>query len=116
MKARQQLPMRMIKTVFPVLLALLLGACDAIEDFSHMGEKQSRMQAYIMDKYGWHADIGWNIHNAELTQVTLVLSAEEVANERVETLQTIAREAVAANFSSRPKAIYVTLVTETADD
>ncbi len=108
--------MRTLTLLLPVVLVLLLSGCDAIEDFSHMGEKQSRMQSYIKEKYGWHADIGWNIHNAELTQVTLVLSAAEVANERVETLQTIAREAVAAVFASQPKAIYVTLVTETGDN
>ncbi len=108
--------MGILKLLPPLGLILLLGACDAIEDFSHMGEKQSRMQAYIMEKYGWHADIGWNIHNAELTQVTLVLSAQEVANERVETLQNIAREAVAEVFASQPKAIYVTLVTASGEN
>lgn len=94
-----------------LLLPLLYG-CDAIEDFQQMGEKQSRVQAMIQEKYGWHVNLGWNIHNAELTQVTLVFSAEEVANERVETLQAIAREAVAEVFVSQPKAIYVTLVTD----
>jgi hypothetical protein len=103
--------MRPYATLLAALLALLLSGCDAFQDFSQMGEKQSRMQALILEKYGWHAQLGWNIHNAELTQVTLVLSADEVANERVETLQTIAREAVAEVFTSQPKAIYLTLVT-----
>ncbi|MCU7807529.1 MAG: hypothetical protein KZQ73_06625 [Candidatus Thiodiazotropha sp. (ex Semelilucina semeliformis)] len=96
-------------------LFLILTGCDAMQDFKQMGEKQSRVQTYIKDKYGWHAEIGWNIHNAELTQVTLVLSADEVANERVETLQAIAKETVGEVFVSTPKAIYVTLVT-TMDD
>ncbi|MCU7850633.1 MAG: hypothetical protein KZQ80_00325 [Candidatus Thiodiazotropha sp. (ex Monitilora ramsayi)] len=98
------------------VLFLILTGCDAIQDFQQMGEKQSRVQAYIKDKYGWQAEIGWNIHNAELTQVTLVLSADEVANERVETLQAIAKEAVGEVFVSTPKAIYVTLVTTMDDD
>jgi hypothetical protein len=98
------------------MLMLFLAGCDAFEDFSHMSEKQSRMQDLIQEKYGWHAQLGWNIHNAELTQVTLVLSADEVANERVETLETIAREAVAEVFASQPKAIYVTLVTDSGEN
>jgi hypothetical protein len=98
-------------TVLALLLPLLWG-CDAIKDFQQMGEKQSRVQAMIQEKYGWHVNLGWNIHNAELTQVTLVFSADEVANERVETLQAISREAVTEVFVSQPKAIYVTLVTD----
>lgn len=97
------------------LLLPLLSGCDAIQDFKQMDEKQSRVQTFIQDKYGWHVNLGWNIHNAELTQVTLVLSADEVANERVETLQAIAREAVSEVFVSQPKAIYVTLVTDLDD-
>jgi hypothetical protein len=108
--------MRLTHSLLLILPLLLLSACDAIEDFSQMNEKQGRMQALIKEKYGWNAQVGWNIHNAELSQVTLVLSAEEVANERVATLQVIAREAVSQVFSSTPKAIYVTLVTDAADD
>jgi hypothetical protein len=103
------------RLMLPFLLLILAG-CDAFEDFSHMNEKQSRMQDLIQERYGWHAQLGWNIHNAELTQVTLVLSADEVANERVETLENIAREAVAEVFASQPKAIYVTLVTDSGDN
>lgn len=97
-------------------LALFLGGCDAFEDFSNMSEKQMRIQTLIQEKYGWHARVGWNIHNAQLTQVTLVLSADEVLNERVSTLQSIAREAVAEVFTSSPKAIYVTLVSDSEDN
>lgn len=105
---------RVALTLFVLLLTL--SGCDAVQDFKQMGEKQSRVQALIEERYGWHANLGWNIHNAELTQVTLVLSAEEVADERVKTLQAIAKEAVAEVFASRPKAIYVTLVTNLDDD
>ena len=70
----------MLRTLILLSLLLpLLYGCDAIEDFQQMGEKQSRVQAMIQEKYGWHVNLGWNIHNAELTQVTLVFSADEVA-------------------------------------
>ena len=110
------MPMKLTKSLFAALLIPLLSACDAIEDFSRMGEKQSRVQALVKEKYGWHANVGWNIHNAELTQVTLVLSADEVANERVETLQAVAREVMAEVFSSQPKAIYLTIVTDSGEN
>jgi hypothetical protein len=108
--------MRLAKSLLLISSLLLLSACDAIEDFSQMNEKQGRIQALIKEKYGWNAQVGWNIHNAELTQVTLVLSAEEVANERVATLQSIAHEAVSQVFTSTPKAIYVTLVSDPAEN
>ena len=108
--------MRLITLFHVTLFALLVSGCDAFQDFSQMGEKQSRVQTLVKEKYGWSATIGWNIHNAELTQVTLVLSADEVADERVETLEAIAREVVAEVFSSRPKAIYVTLVTDSGEN
>ena len=108
--------MRFTHTLFLSLCLLLISGCDAIDDFSKMNEKQSRIQALIKEKHGWNAQVGWNIHNAELSQVTLVLSAEEVANERVATLQAIAREAVSQTFTSTPKAIYVTLVTDPIEE
>ena len=108
--------MRLNPILYAVMLVTVLSGCDAFQDFSQMGEKQSRVQTLVKEKYGWHATIGWNIHNAELTQVTLVLSADEVADERVETLEAIAREVVAEVFASRPKAIYVTLVTDSGEN
>lgn len=108
--------MRPVHNLLLAFSLLWLSGCDAIDDFSQMNEKQVRIQNLIKEKHGWHAQVGWNIHNAELSQVTLVLSAEEVAHEQVATLQAIAQEAVSQVFSSKPKAIYVTLVTNAAED
>jgi len=90
---------------------LLLAGCDAITDMKGMFEKQEAVQNLVMEKYGWESQVGFNMNNGILTQVTLVLNASEVGNEKVSSLEKIARQVIAASFASKPNAIYIQIAT-----
>ena len=97
----------MNKIIFIALLVLFLGGCDAVDDIKGMFEKQELAQVEIKEKYGWESQLGFNINNGILTQVTVVLNADEVRDETVENLEIIAKEVVSKVFKSEPKAIYI---------
>jgi len=84
------------------MILFLLSACDSIEDMSGMFEKQELAQSLVKEKYGWNSQLGFNMYNGQLTQVTLVLSSNEVGEKTVGELETITREVVAEVFKSKP--------------
>jgi len=84
------------------IILFLLSACDSIEDMSGMFEKQELAQSLVKEKYGWNSQLGFNMYNGQLTQVTLVLSSNEVREKTVGELETITREVVAEVFKSKP--------------
>jgi len=86
---------------------LLLAGCDAITDMKGMFEKQEAVQNLVREKYGWESQVGFNINNGILTQVTLILNANEVGNEKVSRLEKIARLVIAESFASKPNVIYI---------
>jgi hypothetical protein len=99
-------PMRIIT---PVLLAvsLLFAGCNAVSDVKGMFEKQGLVQKTIKEKYGLQTQVGWNMNNGVLTQVTVVFAAGEVRDKKVSELEAVAREAIASSFKSSPRMIYV---------
>ncbi len=94
--------------LFPFLiLVLFLQGCDVAHDMMEMGEKQAKVQKFIKDKYGWESQVGWNIHNGSLTQVTVIFYAADVRKERVDNLEALAKEAVYQSFNAKPKALFI---------
>ena len=105
-----------MKNIFCVLiLCVALFGCDVASDIKGMFNKQRAVQNLVKEKYGWEAQVGFNIHNGVLSHVALVLSANDVREESVARLEAIAREVVSASFASTPKAIYIQ-ITSTADE
>ena len=72
-----------------------------------MFAKQGMVQEAIKEKYGLNSQVGWNMHNGVLTQVTVVFSADEVRDRRVSELVAVVQEAVSEAFESTPKALNV---------
>jgi len=85
----------------------LLNGCGAVDDMKGMFEKQELAQAEIKEKYGWESQLGFKMNNGVLTQVTVILNADQVRNETVKNLETIAKEVVSKVFKSKPRAIYI---------
>ena len=94
------------------LCVCFLTACDAVQDMQGLFEKQALIQTAVRDKYGWDVQVGWNMHNGILTQVTLGFVAEQVRHEAVSTLERAALDAVAQSFKSTPNAIVISIITE----
>ena len=97
----------MSRRIFLALAIVLLVGCDAVDDMRGMFEKQELAQVAIKEKYGWDSQLGFNINNGILTQVTVVLDANDVREETVDNLEKIAKEVVSNVFKSKPKAIYI---------
>lgn len=90
-----------------IFLMLLLQGCDAVDDMKGMLEKQEVVKELIKTKYGWESQLGFNMKNGVLADVTILLNADQVREESVEKLEKITTEAVVSVFKSKPKAIYI---------
>ena len=98
--------MRLI-TPLTLSVSLLLVGCNAVSDMTGMFEKQELVQKAIKEKYGLQSQVGWNINNGVLTQVTVAFDAEEVRDKKVSELEAAAKEAVALSFKSTPRMLNV---------
>ena len=90
-----------------LMVSLLLVGCNAVSDMKGMFEKQELVQKAIKEKYGLQSQVGWNINNGVLTQVTVAFDAEEVRDKKVSELEAAAKEAVASSFKSTPRMLNV---------
>jgi major membrane immunogen (membrane-anchored lipoprotein) len=95
-----------------LLAAALLSACGMVEDMKGAFEKSQLVAKSIKDKHGWNTQVGWNIHNGRLTQVTVVFQSSEVRDQRVGALETAAAEAIVKGFASRPETIFVQVASQ----
>ena len=98
--------MRLITTLILSVSFLLVG-CNAVSDMKGMFEKQELVQKAIKEKHGLQSQVGWNINNGVLTQVTVAFDAEEVRDKKVSELEAAAKEAVASSFKSTPRMLNV---------
>lgn len=97
--------MRLLITL--LLSASVLFGCNAVNDMTGMFEKQELVQKIIKEKYGLDSQVGWNMHNGKLVQVTIAFDAEQVREMTVSELEAAAKEAVTASFRAKPRVIYV---------
>ncbi|MXR67294.1 hypothetical protein GNT65_01155 [Shewanella sp. JBTF-M18] len=98
-----------------LIMSVMLVACDAANGLKDMLNKQQKAQNLVKEKYGWDAQVGFEIYNGDLSQVTLVFSADDVRDQSVAHLESIAREVVSATFESAPQAMYIQIAS-TADN
>lgn len=99
----------MTRTTFLVITFLLLGACDAYDDMSSMFDKQKLVHEYIKKTNGYETQVGFNIHNGVLTQVTVYFQSKEVKDISVKELEKISLVAVAQSFKLIPKTLNVAI-------
>jgi major membrane immunogen (membrane-anchored lipoprotein) len=105
-----------MKAALSLLLcgALLVG-CGLVEDMKGMLEKAQLVSKAIKDKHGWDTQVGWNVNNGRLTQVTVVFKSSEVKEQKVAALEAAAAEAIGRAFASRPEVIYVQIASQPAN-
>ena len=100
----------MNRILFYLILIFLLSGCDAVQDLKGMFEKQELVQTFIKKKYGWESQVGFNISNGLLTQVTLILNADEVRNERVSSLEAMETVVMSNHLKCNPQTSYIQIV------
>lgn len=99
-------------TLSVIAAVALLSGCGVVEDMKGAHEKSQLVAKAIKDKHGWNTQVGWNIQNGKLTQVTVVFQSSEVREQRVAALETAAAEAIAKAFASRPGTILVQIASQ----
>jgi hypothetical protein len=92
------------------MASFLITGCNMAGDMSEMFQKQDMVSKAIKEKTGLETQVGWNMNNGFLTQVTVSFDAEQVRDKTVLYLESIAREAVAASFKSTPLTLNVQIV------
>lgn len=107
--------MRSILTALILSVSLLLFGCNAVSDMKGMFEKQELVQKAIKDKTGLQSQIGWNINNGVLSQVTVSFEADEVRDKKVSDLESVAKEAVALSFKSTPRVLNIQIACKAKD-
>ena len=97
----------MVKNIFIATTFFVLAACDAYDDMSSMFEKKQLVQEYIKNTKGYETQVGFNISNGVLVQVTVYFQSEDVKQISVEELEKLALVAVAQSFKLTPKTLNV---------
>jgi len=100
----------MKKTLILLLAILLLSSCGFVDDMQDMLEKQQRLSDKIKRDFGWDANIGWNISNGTLTQVTISFSPDDIAQEKVGELKAKIDKLVAQSFEQKPQALIIQII------
>ena len=95
-----------------VLSVLLLAGCGFVEDMKGMMEKAQAVSKAIKDKHGWETQVGWNLNNGKLTNVTVSFHSKEVREQKVALLESAAAEAVAKALTQKPETLVVQIVSQ----
>ena len=101
----------MHKTLLGLVLAIVLAGCDTVEDMRDMIDAKEELKGIIKEEVGVESMVGFNINNGVLIDVSISLNAKDVADKSVPELEKIARSAVKRTFESKPRTIYIQIVT-----
>jgi major membrane immunogen (membrane-anchored lipoprotein) len=102
-----------MKTALSLVVAIvLLAGCGFVEDMKGMMEKAQAVSKAIKDKHGWETQVGWNLNNGKLTNVTVMFQSKEVREHKVAVLESAAAEAVAKALTLKPETLVVQIVSQ----
>lgn len=102
----------MNKIFITITLLIMLFGCDVAQDMKEIFNKQETAIKYVKENYNLDAQIAFNITNDTLTQVSLVLNAQDVRNRSVEELEAIANDMVSKVFKAKPQMVIVQLYSQ----
>ncbi len=106
----------MYKSAFLILVMFLVSGCDAVSDMKGAFNKSTEVQENILKEAGLEVQIGFNISNGVLAQVTVMFRADQVGERSINDLQKIALKGVASSFESTPRMLNVTVMSEPDDE
>lgn len=98
--------------VLGIAFAVGLAGCDTVEDMRDILDTQEQMRGMIREDLGVLPLVGFNTRDGMLIDVSIALSASDVADRNVSELVRIARKAVRGSFEDEPHAIYIQIVTD----
>ena len=101
----------MSKILLGIFLSITLLACDTVEGMRDLVDTQVQLRGIMQEELGIETLVGFNYDGETLIDVTFSMNAGEVADKSVTELERVARSAVKRTFDSKPRAIYIQLVT-----
>ena len=101
----------MKKILSGLVFAIVLAGCETVEDMREMIDTQEQLKALIKEEIGIESLVTFNTRNGVLIDVTISLNAKDVAYRSVPDLERMARSVVRKSFDSKPRAIYIQIVT-----
>ena len=70
--------MTILKLTISSLLLISIAACSPFEAFQDMDNKEKQFNELSIKKLGAKAETSWNIHNGELTGITVIYRADSL--------------------------------------
>ena len=101
----------MKRILIGTIFIFTLVGCDSFKDMSEFFEKQEIVKESIKEETGWESQVGFNMHNGVLTNVSVILDANDVRDKKVSELEKLVRRVVRDSFKSTPQAIYIQIAT-----
>jgi len=92
-----------------IILLVSLTACGVIEE---MSDKYEAVKQDFEQQMGVKAEIGWNITNGQLTDVTVIFSIDDVRDRTVSELEKISWPIIRKHFDQEPSAFFITITNQ----
>lgn len=104
-----------MKTILAgIAMTIVVASCDTVDGIRDMKDTQDQLSGMIREEIGVDTQVGFNMNNGVLIDVSIGFSANDVNDRSVSELVRAARTAVNASFEDKPRVIYLQIAT-TAD-
>jgi hypothetical protein len=97
--------------ILPILLLLMiLAACGVGDSFTEMQQQTALASEALLKEVGSRPQIGWNIYNGTLANVTVVFPDDKVSQLSISELSAKVQLALANNLKEQPQQIVLSVV------
>ena len=94
----------MKKLWIPVFFALFaLSGCEMAADMGHMMGKMDQVNESLKTELNLDAQVGWNIQNGTLAQVTVILPGHEAGEKTTNELKDLVYPIIRKHFEKEPQ-------------
>ena len=88
-----------------------LTGCDSIKGMTELFEKRTAAQEAIKKETGWESQVGFNLNNGVLTNITVILNVDDVRDRKVADLESLLKKVLLKTFERKPRAVYIQIAT-----
>ena len=100
-----------MRVLFSVLIAVfLLSGCQVASDLNEMQSQMTEINDELQAALEMDAQIGWNIRNGVLSQVTVMLPADQVKDQSVHELKELTYPIIQKHFEKTPQVYQLVVV------
>ena len=86
-----------------LLASFILSGCEMAVEMGEMQEKMVKVNSALKKELNMEAQVGWNIHNGTLTQITVLIPAERAGEQTLKQLKESTYPIVRKHFQEDPQ-------------